>query len=106
MGKQTLYRRWPRKPLLVFDACLGGADAVAAMLPDTGSLAGDLDAVAATQTQVYAADGVRELVRGLVADCVADPALLTELRQRFLAPRLGGAAQWRTGYIAIERTGL
>ncbi len=88
VGKQTLYRRWPRKPLLVFDAVFGGAEAVAEMLPDTGSLAGDLTAVTAEQARVHTDPEVAELLRGLLADCLAEPALLEELRTRFVRPRL------------------
>lgn len=88
VAKQTLYRRWARKPLLVFDATFGGSDAVVAALPDRGSLAADLAEVTVMQAGVYRTPGIRELVRGLVADCMAEPALREELRARFLRPRL------------------
>jgi AcrR family transcriptional regulator len=87
-GKQSVYRRWARKPLLVFDALFGGADAVAEVLPDTGSLVGDLEAISAEQTRVYATPEMLVLVRGLVADCLSEPASLEWLRRRFIAPRL------------------
>lgn len=92
VGKQTLYRRWARKPLLVFDAVFGDATAVTAALPDRGSLAADLAAVTAIQAGVYRTRGIRELVRGLVADCLGQPALREELRARFLRPRLTALA--------------
>ena len=41
--KQNLYRRWPRRPLLVIDAVLPAPGAA----PDTGTLAGDLAAILA-----------------------------------------------------------
>ena len=88
VAKQTLYRRWARKPLLVFDAVFGGPDAVSSVLPRQGALARDLAAVTEVQSQVYRSPGIRELVRGLLADCLGDEDLLQELRRRFLRPRL------------------
>lgn len=87
VGKQTVYRRWNRKPLLVFDAAFGGAGSIE--LPDTGSLVGDLEAVVAAQQEVYGTPGVQEMIAGLVADCLAEPRLMDALRQRFIEPRLG-----------------
>lgn len=92
VGKQTLYRRWPRKPLLVFEAVFGAGEAVVAALPDRGSLAADLEAVTAIQAGVYRTPGMRELVRGLLADCLVEPALRQELSSRFLRPRLAALA--------------
>lgn len=92
VGKQTVYRRWARKPLLVFDAVFGGAEAVKAALPDRGSLAADLMEVTAIQARVYRTSGVRDLVRGLLADCLPEPALRAELSARFLRPRLEALA--------------
>jgi AcrR family transcriptional regulator len=88
VGKQTLYRRWPRKPLLIFDAVLGGAEAVTGALPDTGSLATDLAEVTAEQARVHSDPDTGALLRGLLADCLTDPALMEELRSRFIQPRL------------------
>ncbi|MBT8228136.1 MAG: TetR/AcrR family transcriptional regulator C-terminal ligand-binding domain-containing protein [Dactylosporangium sp.] len=88
VGKQTLYRRWPRKPLLVFDAVFGGAADAAAILPDTGSLAGDLAAVVEAQQRMYADGQTLPLLRGLLADCLADPGLLEQFRARLVRPRL------------------
>lgn len=92
VGKQTVYRRWARKPLLVFDAVFGGAETVKAALPDLGSLAADLMEVTTIQARVYRISGVRDLVRGLLADCLPEPALRAELRARFLRPRLEALA--------------
>jgi AcrR family transcriptional regulator len=88
IGKQSLYRRWPRKPLLVFAAVLGGQEAVAEQIPDTGSFAADLAAITAEQLSVYQARGMTSLVQGLLADCLTEPELMDELRRRFIRPRL------------------
>jgi AcrR family transcriptional regulator len=98
VGKQTVYRRWPRRPLLVIDAVLAqrGRAGRGAGLPDTGSLAGDLAAVAAGVASAEQAAGPAVL-RGLVADCLGDDALTQTLRARLLAPGLRAAA------LAAER---
>ena len=93
VGKQTVYRRWPRRPLLVIDAVLGARRR--APVPDTGTLAGDLAAVAAdTARELEAGPAV---VPGLVADCLGDDALTQLLRARLLGPALRAAA------LAAER---
>jgi AcrR family transcriptional regulator len=88
IGKQSLYRRWPRKPLLVFAAVLGGQEAVAEQIPNTGSFAADLAAITAEQLSVYQAPGMTALVQGLLADCLTEAELIAELRRRFIRPRL------------------
>lgn len=100
-GKQTLYRRWPRKPLLIFAAMLGGQEAVEAQIPDTGSLAGDLAAITAQQALIYGTADTLDLVQGLLADCLAEPRLLEELQIRVLRPRL--AVLERVAYRAKDR---
>lgn len=92
VGKQTVYRRWPRKPLLVFDAMFGTAEAVVDVLPDTGSLDDDVRAVTTAQTGVYRTPGMIALLSGLVADCLADTPSLDALRARFLQPRMHALA--------------
>jgi AcrR family transcriptional regulator len=88
VGKQTLYRRWPRRPLLVYEAHFGGQDQTRTWLPDTGDLAEDLAAATAVLQAVFTAPGTVELVSGLVADCLAEPRLMAELRTRMMRPDL------------------
>jgi AcrR family transcriptional regulator len=88
IGKQSLYRRWPRKPLLIFASVLGGQEAVAEQIPDTGSFATDLAAITGEQLNVYQTPGMTALVQGLLADCLTEPELIAELRRRFIRPRL------------------
>lgn len=48
-SKTTIYRRWPSKARLAVDAVLAWREALAPIaIADTGSLAGDLDAMVAT----------------------------------------------------------
>ncbi|MBE1875555.1 TetR/AcrR family transcriptional regulator [Myceligenerans pegani] len=88
VGKQTLYRRWPRRPLLVFEAVFGGGAEAAGILPDTGTLAGDLAAVVEAQRLLYSDPANVELLRGLLADCLGEPELLAEFQRRLVRPRL------------------
>jgi AcrR family transcriptional regulator len=88
IGKQTLYRRWSRKPLLVLAAVLGSQQDVEDQLPDLGSFAADLAAVTTQQLSVYRSPGLVELVQGLLADCLTEADLLAALRIAFIEPRL------------------
>lgn len=92
VGKQTLYRRWPRRPLLVYQAYFGGVARTSAELPDTGTLAGDLQAATAYQDQVFKLPGTVELISGMVADCLVEPDLMAALRQNMMRPDLEAAA--------------
>jgi AcrR family transcriptional regulator len=101
VGKQTLYRRWPRRPLLVYAAWFGGRDQTDTWLPDTGNLADDLAAATTLQQKVFTAPGAVELVSGLVADCLTEPALMDELRARMMRPDLEVAEKMFTR--AVDR---
>jgi len=88
VGKQTLYRRWPRRPLLVYQAYFGGVERTTAHLPDTGSLTGDLAGATSYLDQVFRLPGTVELVSGLVADCLVEPGLMKMLRDMMMTPDL------------------
>jgi AcrR family transcriptional regulator len=88
VGKQTLYRRWPRRPLLVYEAYFGGVQRTSAHLPDTGSLAGDLAGATSYMDQVFRLPGTVALVSGLVADCLVEPDLMRMLREMMMTPDL------------------
>jgi AcrR family transcriptional regulator len=83
-GKTTIYRRWPGKAELVVDAlnCLKGTMTV----PDTGSLQGDLDAIArgssGTDNQFDA-----RLMMGLITALAHDAELRLVFRERLIDPR-------------------
>lgn len=86
-GKATLYRRWPSKAELVVDAVICTADRPEAVLPDTGSLAGDLRALAAAVAKEP--DGMRDrIMAGLVTALPQHPDLASVVRDRLTAPRL------------------
>jgi len=85
VGKATIYRRWPTKGMLAFDAFQ--ADFLAHQpQPDTGTLRGDL--LAALRAWIRTVNGTatgRTLV-GLIAEVQRDPALADIWRDRFVQP--------------------
>ncbi|MCG6496424.1 TetR/AcrR family transcriptional regulator [Kitasatospora sp. A2-31] len=90
VGKQTIYRWWPSKGAVVFDAFLaanedagGGHD-----LPDTGDLAADLRAVLRATADELADPAFDRTGRALTAEVLNDPDLLREYRERLLDPLL------------------
>ena len=88
VAKQSLYRRWPRKPLLVFDATFLTVEAVIARLPDTGSFAGDVAEFARDMDSLFGRAATQDIGRGLLADSLADPMTLEMLRERFIRPHV------------------
>ncbi len=83
-SKATLYRRWSSKAELVAEAMSGLHGEV--VLPDTGSLRGDLLELV-TSRRFEPAD-VR-LMCGVSTAMSTDPELNRALRERFVQPRLG-----------------
>jgi AcrR family transcriptional regulator len=85
VGKATIYRRWPTKGLLAFEAF--GAQFLAQQPPpDTGTLRGDL--LAALRGWIRTVNGTvagRTLV-GLIAEVQRDPALGDAWREGFVRP--------------------
>lgn len=90
VGKQTIYRWWPSKGAVVFDAFLAAnEDASGSLaLPDTGDLAADLRAVLRPTADELADAGFDNTGRGLTAEVLTDPALLRDYRERLLDPLL------------------
>jgi AcrR family transcriptional regulator len=84
VGKATIYRRWPTKGTLAFDAFQ--AQFARQPLPDTGSLRGDL--LAALRSWIRAVKGTStgRTLRGLIAEVQRDPELADVWRDRFVQP--------------------
>jgi len=84
-SKATLYRRWSSKADLVLDAlsCLESSPCVE--LPDTGSLRGDLLALAAAKGMFEPERA--EVLCGLATAMFRDPELRASMAQRFVDPR-------------------
>ncbi|MGW0363705.1 TetR/AcrR family transcriptional regulator [Streptomyces sp. NPDC002990] len=84
VGKDTIYRRWPGKAELVFEAVFTTTDQ--APVPDTGTLAGDLTVLLRGLLDEFRAPAAVAALPGLLADFAADPVLKRRIRADFLAP--------------------
>lgn len=85
-GKGALYRRWPSKAALVAAAVAARREQIAPVtVPDTGSLAGDLDALMATIPD-FDEDTKQQIgiFVGLVAVASRDPELRAALAETVL----------------------
>jgi AcrR family transcriptional regulator len=85
VSKATIYRRWPTKGTLVFDA-FSTQFLPQQPLPGTGNLRGDL--LSSLRTWIRAVKGTatgRTLV-GLIAEVQRDPELADVWRDRFVVP--------------------
>ena len=92
VGRPTVYRRWPTKGHLA-TAILGAelADMAAMVpvdvgLPDTGTLAGDLTALATALRGLLGALAARGLHPGVISEIVLDPDLARRFRQELSIP--------------------
>ncbi|MDO3701859.1 TetR/AcrR family transcriptional regulator [Micromonospora sp. C28SCA-DRY-2] len=90
VGKQTIYRWWPSKGALLFDAFLtlttDGQDVGEAALPDTGDLAGDLKAVLRATVEELNDPRYDQPMRALHTEVVHDPALAAAYQERLDGP--------------------
>jgi AcrR family transcriptional regulator len=86
-GKGALYRRWPSKAALVVAAIVAWREQAAPLaIPDTGSLAGDIDAmIAAVPDFDKAATQQMAVFVGLVTAASRDPELSKALTDDLLA---------------------
>ena len=92
VGKAALYRRWPSKQDMLVD--LVGQYATRAVVPpDTGSLAGDLLAIADDAIAVLANPLIRSVIQSLIAEARRSPDLAAVLTERFINPRREAGAQ-------------
>ncbi|MBV6696581.1 TetR/AcrR family transcriptional regulator [Kitasatospora aureofaciens] len=89
VGKQTIYRWWPSKGAVVFDAFLAASEHDGSLaLPDTGDLAADLRTALRPAVDNLADPAFDRTARALTAEIVTDPALHDEYRARLLDPLL------------------
>jgi AcrR family transcriptional regulator len=91
VGKTTIYRRWPSKEALVADTL--GQLHLQLQLPNTGSLRGDLVALATELLQHMRQKGVHPLFERMLLRVIGEaqthPEFLQILYDRVYAPRLG-----------------
>jgi len=77
----AVYRRWPSKAHLVHEAVFPIGDAT--VLPDTGSVAGDVREMVRRTVMVLRTPAARAALPGLVAEMAADLTLHAALLERF-----------------------
>lgn len=88
--KTTVYRRWPTKPELIADAARVQA-AENVPIPDTGTLLGDLQALAREVVANIGSGGGARRARTIVA-AAASSGELADVMHSFWAHRLGASA--------------
>ena len=87
VGKQTIYRWWPSKGSLLFDAFLALAgEGEAAALPDTGDLAADLKLVLRATVAELNEPRYDLPMRALHTEIVHDPTLAADYAKRLDEP--------------------
>jgi AcrR family transcriptional regulator len=89
VGKQTIYRWWPSKAAVLFDAFLLLSEAEAGeppRLPDTGDLRADLTAVLRATVVELNDPRLAEPMRALAAEAALDEAVAASYRERLEAP--------------------
>ncbi len=88
VNKTTVYRWWPSKSALL-GAALGGAPLLRFAVPDTGSLHGDLTALARALVEVLTEPASAALAAAALGAASQNPELAA-LVQTFFADRLAG----------------
>ena len=86
VSKATMYRRWPSKAELVVDAVESLRDEPASVVPDTGTLRGDLAALIQAPENPSAAYKMR-IMAGLLPIVLRDPDLASVVQRRIVQPR-------------------
>ncbi|WP_062428667.1 TetR/AcrR family transcriptional regulator [Herbidospora daliensis] len=88
-GKQTIYRWWPSKGAVLFDALLMLAEGPTdepADLPDTGDLEADLKTVLRATVAELNEPRYSEPMRALAIEILLDPALAADFAERLDEP--------------------
>jgi AcrR family transcriptional regulator len=84
VGKTTIYRRWPSKTDLILAAI---SDIVPpGDPPDTGTMAGDMAALAEVQRRRLAGSGLSGIVPRVLAESMSDPGLHQDFVERVVTP--------------------
>lgn len=85
VGKASVYRRWPSKGTLAFDAFV--SDFLDRQpVPDTGNLRDDLLGLLRGWVRVIRQSTTGRTLKGLIAEVQRDPELAGAWRERFIAP--------------------
>ncbi|WP_378732799.1 TetR/AcrR family transcriptional regulator [Nocardia brasiliensis] len=93
VGKQTIYRWWPSKGAVVFDAMLeidSGPDGLA--LPNTGDIAADLRELLRGSVAALTDPGFESFLRAMYIEIQQDPEIGAAYRERLLLPQRAAIA--------------
>jgi len=85
VSKASIYRRWPSKGTLAFDAFMAQFLGTQP-LPDTGRLDDDLRVTLRNWVRTVDGTGAGRTLRGLIAEVQRDPELSSAWRERFVTP--------------------
>ncbi|MGK5733942.1 TetR/AcrR family transcriptional regulator [Streptomyces sp. URMC 124] len=89
VGKQTIYRWWPSKAAVLFEACVPeGLDPATIELPDTGDIVADLKTVLRATVDDLNDARLDAPTRALTAETANDPELGRALTEKVLEPQL------------------
>ena len=95
VGKQTIYRWWPSKGAVVFDAFMRIQEQEGATeLPETGDLTADVALLLRQSARGMVDPRFDEPYRALATEIQHDPALNREMLDRLLGPLLEATRQW------------
>lgn len=87
VGKQTIYRWWPSKGAVVFDAFLALSEGEEGVrLPDTGDIAADLRTVMRATAAEFADPAFEAPLRALNTQIIDDPDLAALYREKLADP--------------------
>lgn len=88
VGKQTIYRWWPSRGAVIFDAVLElSRDAEGGLaLPDTGDIETDLKSVLRATVAEFADPDFEKPIRALTTEIINDPALAAAYRKQLAGP--------------------
>ncbi|MFC4124321.1 TetR/AcrR family transcriptional regulator [Nocardia rhizosphaerae] len=89
VGKQTIYRWWPSKGAVVFDALLAPSASPEdglIELPDTGDIAADLKTVLRATVAEFADPAFSAPIRAVLTEVINDPDLAALYREKLNAP--------------------
>lgn len=89
VGKQTIYRWWPSRGAVIFDAFLAlseDADGAGMTLPDTGDIEADLKLVMRATVAEFANADFERPIRALNTEIINDPDLAAQFREKLAGP--------------------
>ncbi|MEU2030202.1 TetR/AcrR family transcriptional regulator [Nocardia amamiensis] len=93
VGKQTIYRWWPSKGAVVFDAMLESDSGPAGLaLPDTGDIAADMRELLRGSIVALTDPGYESFLRAMYIEIQQDPELAATYRERLLLPQRAAIA--------------